>query len=126
MGNNLPIKKDNIIDKIKNWFKGIFAKKENINNQIVSNEKLNNSKESKQESFVNSMKAEFGNSNASYTNSEYTLNKKRDDEIEKILNNPEILLELPIEKLELLRDICKEQANKYEVKLAKLKKENAS
>ena len=125
MGNNLPIKQDNIIDKIKNWFKGIFAKKENVNNQIVSDEKLSN-KERPQESFVNTMKAEFGSSNASYTNSEYTLNKKRNDEIEKILKNPEVLLGLPIEKLELLRDVCKEQANKYEAKLAKLKKENAS
>jgi len=126
MGNNLPIKKDNIVDKIKNWFKGIFSKKENINNQIVSDEKLNNNKESSQELFVNIMKVEFGKSNVSYTNSEYTLNKKRDDEIEKILKNPEILLDLPIEKLELLRDICKEQAVKYEAKLARLKKENAS
>ena len=121
MGNNLPVKKDSIVEKIKKWFKGIFAKKENTTSQIIENDTKANDAIDTQESFVNSMKSESEN-NSSYTNSEYTLNKKRDDEIEKILKNPEVLYDLPMDKLEMLKNIVKEQEKKYEQKLAQLKK----
>lgn len=123
MGNNLPIKRDNFVDRIKKWFKGIFAKTKETNVQIINSG--NSIKDNNANSFVNDMKAELANGNVSNINSEIALNKKRDDEIERILKNPQVLLDLSTEKLELLRNICKEQERKYESKLAKLKKENS-
>ena len=109
MSSNLPIKQDNsLFGRIKNFFKKIFFK-----------EKLNNDYEEKKDNIKN----QFQESIKVETNNDYINEIKREEFLNKIENNPQLLYDLPIEKLKKLETYYEEYIKKQEEQLAKLKKE---
>lgn len=123
MNNNLPLKEDNSIWKrISNFFRKLFFKKKMENqtiNSIPENkpEKIETSKnEEKQRSFDESIKVDV-------KPTRYVDDKKVEDFLDKFERNPELLYDLPVEKLERLEKVYNESIKKKEMKLAKLKKE---
>ena len=117
MNNNLPTVYDNsLFGKIKTFFRNIFAKKqvENIQEEKVEEQPVVEEVDNKKVQFQESIKAE--------TNNEYAKEMKREEILDKIENNPDILNNLSIEKLEKIEELLEESIKQQEDKLAKLKK----
>lgn len=125
MGHNLPVKKsDTIVDKFKNWWKNLFSKKESNNTPEPLDSNIAEEKDALV-SFVDSMKEEFEKSASSNSlNRSSLVGKMSEKEIDKILENPEILYDMSMEQLAQIETSMDQQIAKYEVKLSKLKKQN--
>ena len=118
MNTNLPMKKKNgFIDKIKNFFKKLFNKKDNNNNL----EQTSNLIEDEIKVEYNT-KSNFQDSIKVEVKDEYSNNLKREEFLKEVESNPSLLYELPIDKLEKLEKYYDESIAKYVEKLSKLKK----
>ena len=118
--NNLPIKKsNNIIIKIKEFIYNFFSKnKKSVQVIQVKEENVAEKKDILKDNniFKEEIKCEVKN--------EFLKEKEREEFAEKITKNPNLLYELPVEKLVLLNKYYDELIFKEEQKLAKLKKAN--
>lgn len=116
MNSNLPIKEENsFLGRIKNFFKKLFPRK-NIEYDIentVKEETTSKENENK-DKFQENIKIEVKN--------DYINDIKREEFLDNIENNPELLYDLPIEKLEKLENYYKTSIKNFEEKLAKIKK----
>lgn len=113
MNNKLPIKKKvSFIDKIKNFFKSFF-KKDNFNN-IEQTDNLINADIKLTDNFQDSLKMEIKNQNISK-------DENKEEFLEQLENNPELLYELPIEKLRKIEEYYDELIIKYSENLKRIK-----
>ena len=117
MNSNLPVKQDNTLcGKIKNFFRKLFFKEpENteVQNNIQEQETVIES-EDRKDKFQESIKVEVKN--------DYVNEVKREEFLDELESNPQLLYDLPIEKLEKLENYYEESIKKQEIKLAKMKK----
>ncbi len=114
MNENLPMKVENkFFNKIKNFFRKIFGFSSNYNNRGITNNDYNQ----EDSQFLNSIKVE--------ENNEYLKEKSREMKREELLNkiddNPEIIKDLSEEKLKKIKELYLESIKSYEEKIAKLK-----
>ena len=119
MNENLPIKqKNNLFTKIKKFLKKIFYKEQVNYKEPINRENSNFIEEnnSKKEKFQGSIKIEVKN--------DYVNELKREEFLDKLDGNLQVLYDFPIEKLEKLENYYKESIDKMEMKLANLKKAN--
>ena len=116
--NNLPIKaKIGLIGKIGTFFRKIFYKPEYIEN----------TKEIKDTnySFNSNNREEFKDKIVTEINNEYLRKIKRDTYIKQIEEDPDLLYNLPLEKIERIGEYYKELVKKEEEENQKLNKELA-
>ena len=119
MMNNLPVKKKvSFIEKVKSFVLNLFnIKKDNI---IEEDKQIPIIKEIKTNNFVETIKAEVNN--------DFIIEREKDKEREEFLNkieeNPNLLYELSEEKLIKLEKYYDELIEKETLKLEKLKKAN--
>jgi len=115
MNSNLPVKQDNsLFRRIKNFFRKIFFKEKIEEN---SEEKIGIKTEKE-----NTRKKQFGESIRFEVDNDYINEMKREEFLDKLECNPELLYDLPVEKLEKLESYYEESIKKQEEKLAKIKK----
>lgn len=116
MNNNLPIKKENsIIFKIKTFFRKIFNKEDftyKINN--LDSESKNISDDKMEGNFGDNLKVEVSN--------EYVKELKKNDFIDEIEKNPDLLYNLSIDRLKKLEDYYDELIEKDKEILSNIKK----
>ena len=111
MNENLPVKQNNsIFGKIKNFFRSLFykEKKEDIQNKTVLNSEI-----------IDKNKNQFQNSIKIEVNNDFMKDKKREELLDKIEENPEMLNDMSTEKLLKLESY-------YLESIAKLQKSTAS
>lgn len=109
---NLPIKQEkNVFWKLKNFFKKLFCKSE-INFAI--NSESNNIEIEKSPDFSESLKEDV-----SY---DFVSEIKKKEFLKEIENNPDLLKELSLERLEQLDSYYDEVIAEYKEKIDKLKR----
>ena len=110
--NNLPIKaKSGLIGKIRTFFRKIFYKPKDIENTNYS--------------FNSNNREEFKDKIVTEINNEYLRKIKRDTYIKQIEEDPDLLYNLPLEKIERIGEYYKELVKKEEEENQKLNKELA-
>ena len=115
MLNNLPIKNVNcLIENVQKSFRKLSTKYEESNNQIITNDEEKELIDKKKEKFHESIKAEV--------KINYIHELKREEILDAIEVNQDLLYDLPIEKLEKIEQYYIESISKYEERLRKLKK----
>ena len=116
--NNLPIKaKSGLIGKIRTFFRKIFYKPKDIENtKEIKNINY---------SFNSNNREEFKDKIVTETNNEYLRKIKRDTYIKQIEEDPDLLYNLPLEKIERIGEYYKELVKKEEEENQKLNKELA-
>lgn len=116
--NNLPIKaKSGLIGKIRTFFRKIFYKSKDIENtKEIKNTNY---------SFNSNNREEFKDKIVTETNNEYLRKIKRDTYIKQIEEDPDLLYNLPLEKIERIGEYYKELVKKEEEENQKLNKELA-
>lgn len=118
---NLPIKVENgIFGKIKLFFRKLFFKDEQLN-EIEEVQIKNIVSNNQKKFFEDNMKVEV--------NDDFVKDIKRNEFITQIETNPDLLYDLPLEKIEKLSEYYsdliekeKEENKKLEEKLSRLKK----
>lgn len=119
MNSNLPVKSNNsFFGRIINFLKNLFYKPKEEKEEIKTKEEIIMPVEKqtidKKNQFKESIKVEIKN--------EVEKDIQKEEFLDKIGDNPQLLYDLPIEKLEILEKEFSESLNKHEEKLAKLKK----
>lgn len=116
MNNNLPIKKENsIIFKIKTFFRKLL-KKDNLNYSVnnANSENKNISDGKMEDNFGDNLKVEVSN--------EYVKELKKNDFIDEIEKNPDLLYNLSIDRLKKLEKYYDELIEKDKKELNNVKK----
>lgn len=117
MNSKLPVKQDNsLFGKIKNFFKRVFFKRkieDNYEEKVEVQSKIEK-EDNRKKQFEDSIRIE--------TSNEYINEMKREEFLDKLESNPELLYDLPVEKLEKLESYYGESIKKQEEKLARIKK----
>lgn len=115
LGNNNQIAENNNLNEINN-----LADKNAIKdvNQMVSAKTAEQvvDKNNERNQFLESIKVDVNKNN--------TIEKKNEDMLDKITANPQMLENLPIEKLNLIENYYIESIKKYEGKISELKPAN--
>ena len=118
MENNLPKQyKKGFINTIKEFFFNLFHKKTDIqdNSEIKESEIIKN--DNNKSSFINELKVDNNIQNNSLNNN------KGIDIIERIENNPDLLNELTIEKLNEIEKIYDDRIDFLDMKINELSKQ---
>ncbi len=113
---NLPIKQENgFINKIKQFFRMLFYKKEKniLKEEIIENVKIGENKQVAN-SFKERLETEVGN--------DYLKDIEKDEFIKKIEKNPNILYGLSLDRLEKLEKYYDKLLEKDRQELERLKK----
>lgn len=117
MNSNLPIKQDkSLFGRIKVFFRKIFFKEKIENDYIEKVEEQSSiqNEDNRKKQFEESIRVE--------TNNDYINEIKREEFLDKLESNPELLYSFPVDKLEKLESYYGESIKKQEEKLAKIKK----
>lgn len=115
MNNNLPIKRENsVILKIKNFFRRVFGKKEPIETINYKDEKINISNQQDKQHFGEDIKISVSN--------DYLNEIKRNDFVDEIEKNPDLLYNLSIDRLKKLENYYDDLIMKDKEELTKLRK----
>lgn len=116
MNNNLPIKKEySIIFRIKNFFRKLFNKED-------SNYSINDSDSENKNIYDDKMEGNFGDNLKVEVSNEYVKEITKNDFIDEIEKNPDLLYNLSIDRLKKLEKYYDELIEKDKEELKNIKK----